>query len=104
MLSETLGQISSMKLGLEAVDFLRLTSTNHKLHLATVRPHIWPFVQVDILPCLKLFIISQTSTQLYQTLPYLYHGIPLLHAFLLNQSELEGPCVDLRPLHILRNF
>ena len=37
-----------MKLGLEVVDFLELISTNHKLHLAVVRPHIWPFVQGDI--------------------------------------------------------
>ena len=80
-----------MKLGLEAVDFLRLTSTNHKMHLAVVRLHIWPFVQVDILLHPKPFSISQAKTQLYQTLPNLYHGILLLHAFLPNQSKLEGP-------------
>ena len=36
------------------------------------------------------FSISKAKTQLYQTLPNLYHGILLLHAFLPNQSKLEG--------------
>ena len=80
-----------MKLGLEAVDFLRLTPTNHKLHLAAVRPHIWPFVQVGILLSPEPFSISQAKTQLYHTLLNLYHGISLLHVFLQNQSELKGP-------------
>ena len=90
-MSETLGQRTLMKLGLDVVDFLRLISTNHKLNLAAVRPHIWSFVQVDILLRLEIFVISQARTKLYQTLPNLYHGIPLLHVFLQNQSELEGP-------------
>ena len=80
-----------MKLGLEAIDFLRLISTNHKLHFAAVRLQIWPFVQVDILLHLEPFSISQAKTQLYQTLPNLYHGTLLLHAFLSNQSKLEEP-------------
>ena len=54
-----------MKLGLEVVDFLGLTSTNHKLHLAIVRPHIWPSIQGDISLCPELFVISQAKTQLY---------------------------------------
>ena len=71
-----------MKLGWEAMDFLELASTNHKLHLAEARPHTWPFVQVDILLSPKFFVISQAKTRLYQTLLNLYHGILLLHAFL----------------------
>ena len=78
-----------MKLGREVMDILRLASTNHKLHLIAVRPHIWPSVQVDILLRPELFVISQARTQIYQTLLNLYHGILLLHAFLQNQSELE---------------
>ena len=58
-----------MILGLEAVDLLELTSTNHKLHLAKVRPHIWPSVQGDISLRLEPFVVSQAKTQLYQTLP-----------------------------------
>ena len=77
-----------MKLGLEVVDFLELTSTDHKLHLAKVRPHIWPSVQGDISLRPKPFVVSQAKTRLYPTLPNLYHGILLLHAFLPNQSEL----------------
>ena len=77
-----------MKLGLEAVDFVKLTSPNHKLHLAEVRPHIWPSIQGDISLCLEPFVVSPAETQLYLTLPYLYHDILLLHAFLSNQSEL----------------
>ena len=38
-----------MKLVLEALDFLELASSNHKLHLEAMRSHIWPFFQVDIL-------------------------------------------------------
>ena len=79
-----------MKLVMEAMDFLELTSTNHKLHLAAVRPHIWPFVHVSILLRPEFFVISQGRTQLYQTLLNLYHGILLLHAFLPNQLELKG--------------
>ena len=71
-----------MKLVLEAMDFLELASTNHKLHLATIRPHIWPFVKVDILLRLELFVISQDKNRFYQTLLNLYHGIFLLYAFL----------------------
>ena len=80
-----------MKLFYEAMDFLELASTNHKLHLAAMRPHIWPFVQVDILLRPELFVISQVKTRLYHTLLNLYNGILLLHAFLHNQSKLEGP-------------
>ena len=87
---ETLEQISPMKLGQETMDFLELASTNHKLHLAAVRSHIWSSVQGDIVLRLEFFVISQAKTQLYQTLINLYHGIILLHAFLQNQSELEG--------------
>ena len=54
-----------MKLGLEVVDFLKLTYTNHKLHLAVVRPHIWPSVQGDISLHPEPFAISQAKTQLY---------------------------------------
>ena len=79
-----------MQLGLKAVDFLRLTSTNHKLHLAAVRPHIWPSVQGGILLRPEPFSISQAKIMLYHTLPSLYYGILLLHAFLQNQSELKG--------------
>ena len=79
-----------MKLGLKVVDFLGLTSTNYKLHLAIVRHYIWPSVQGDISLRPELFVISQVKTQLYHTLPNLYHVILLLHAFLHNQSELEG--------------
>ena len=80
-----------MKLVLEAMDFLRLTSTNHKPHLVAVKPHIWPFFEVDILLRPKLFVISQAKTRLYQTLLNLYHEILLLHAFLKNQLALKGP-------------
>ena len=76
-----------MKLGMKAVDFLKLASTNHKLHLAEVRPHIWPSVQGDISLRLEPFTVSQAKTQLYQTLLNLYHGIFLLHGFLPNQLE-----------------
>ena len=79
-----------MKLVLEAMDFLELASTNHKLQLAAMRPHIWPFVQVGILLRPKLFVISQAKTRLYQTLLNLYHGIILLHDFLQNRSALLG--------------
>ena len=72
-----------MKLVLEVVDFLGLTSTNHKFHLAAVRLHIWPSVQGDISLRLKPFAISQAKTQLYFIPLNLYHGILLLHAFLL---------------------
>ena len=71
-----------MKLGREAMDFLELASTNNKLYLAAMRSYIWSFVQVDILLCPELFVISQAKTQLYQTLLNLYHRILLLHAFL----------------------
>ena len=57
-----------MKLVLEAMDFLELASTNHKLHLAATIPHIWPFVHVDILLRPELFVLSQAKIQLYQTL------------------------------------
>ena len=77
-----------MKLGLEVVDFIELASTNHKLYLVAVRPHIWPSIKGDISLCPEPFSISQAKTQLYQTLPNLYHGILLLHVFLSNQSEL----------------
>ena len=77
-----------MKLGLEAVNFLKLTSTNHKRHLAEVRPHIWPYVQGDISLRPEPFVVFQAKTQLYLTLLDLYHGSFLLHAFLPNQSEL----------------
>ena len=87
-----------MKLVLEAMDFLELASTNHKLHLTAMRPYICPFGQVGILLRLELFVISQAKTRFYQTFLNLYHGILLLHAFLQNQSKLEGPGVDLRPL------
>ena len=80
-----------MKLVMEAMDFLERASTNHKLHLATMRPHIWPFVQVDILLCQELFVISQAKNRLSQTIINLYHEILLLHAFLRNQSKLDGP-------------
>ena len=93
-----------MKLGREAMDFLKLASTNHKLHLAAVRPHIWPFVQMDILLRPELFLISQAKTQLYQTLLNLYHGSLILHAFLHNQLELEGTLINLRPLPYLKKF
>ena len=77
-----------MKLGLEVVDFLKLASTNHKMHLVEVRLHIWPSVQRDISLRPEPFAIFQAKTQLYQTLLNLYHGILLLHAFLPNQLEL----------------
>ena len=77
-----------MKWGREVVDFLKLIFTNHKLHLAVVRLNIWPSVQGDISLRPKHFAVSQAKTQLYQTLPNLYHGILLLYAFLPNQSEL----------------
>ena len=77
-----------MKLGLETVNFLKLTSTNHKLHLAEVRPHIWPSVQGDISLRPKPFAVFHAKTQLYLTLLDLYHGSLLLHAFLPNKSEL----------------
>ena len=80
-----------MQLVLEEMDFLKLTSTNHKLHLATMRLHIWPFVLVDILLLPELFVMSQAITHLYHTLLNLYHGIPLLYVFIHNQSELKGP-------------
>ena len=54
-----------MKLGWEEMDLLELASTNHKLHLAVVRPHIFPFVQVDILLRPTLFVISEAKTRLY---------------------------------------
>ena len=54
-----------MKLVLEAMDFLELASTNHKLHLAAMRLHIFPFVNVDILLLPELFVISQAKTRLY---------------------------------------
>ena len=79
-----------MKLGLELVDFLELTSTNHKLHLAEVRPHIWSSVQGDISLRLKPFVVSQAKTQLYQTLPNLYYGIFLLHAFYRINRSFKG--------------
>ena len=69
-----------MKLVLEAMNFLELDSTNHKLRLAAMRPHIWPSIRVDILLRLELYVISQAKTWLYQTLLNLYHGILLLHA------------------------
>ena len=47
-----------MKLVLEAMDLLELDSTNHKLHLAAMIPHIWPSVQVEILLRLELYVIS----------------------------------------------
>ena len=50
-----------MKLVMEAMDFLELASTDHKLHLAAMRPHICPFVQVDILLRPKLFVIFQAK-------------------------------------------
>ena len=78
-----------MKVVLEALDFLELASTNHKLHLAAMRPHTWPYVQVDILLRPEIFVIYRAKTQLYQTLLNLYHGILLLHALLPNQLELE---------------
>ena len=74
-----------MKWGREVVDFLKLTSTNHKLHLAEVRPHIWPSVQGDISLRLEPFAISLAKAQLYHTLPNLYHGILLFHDLLSNQ-------------------
>ena len=77
-----------MKLGLEVVDFLKLTSINLMLHLAEVRLHIWPSVRGDISLHLEPFAVSQAKTQLYHTLPNLYHEILLFHAFLPNQSEL----------------
>ena len=77
-----------MKYGLGVVDFLKLASANHKMNLVEVRPHIWPSVQGDISLHADPFAISPAKTQLYQTLPNLYYGILLLHAFLLNQSEL----------------
>ena len=77
-----------MKLDMKIVDFLKLSFTYHKLHLVEVRPHIWSYVQGDISLCLEPFTVSQAKTQLYPTLPNLYHGILLLHAFLPNQSEL----------------
>ena len=80
-----------MKVVLEAMDFLEPVSTNHKLHLAAMRLHTWPFVQVDILLRPELFVISRAKTRIYQTLLNLYHIIILLHAFLPNQLELEGP-------------
>ena len=69
-----------MKFGQEAIYFLRLASTNHKLLLVAVRPHICPFVQVDILLRPEPFVNSQAKTRLYKTLLNLYHGIILLHA------------------------
>ena len=75
----------------EALDFLGLASINHKLHLAAMRPHIWPFFHVDIFLRPELFVISKSKNWLYQTLLNLYHGVLLLHAFLQNQLELEGP-------------
>ena len=80
-----------MKVVLEVMHFLELASTNHKLHRAAMRPHIWPFVQVDILLRLELFVISQAKARLYQTLINLYNGILLLHAFLQNRSALLRP-------------
>ena len=53
-----------MKVVLEAMDFLEPVSINHKLHLATMRPHTWPFVQVDILLRPELFVISRAKTWL----------------------------------------
>ena len=55
-----------MKLDLEAMDFLELASTNHKLHLAAMRLHIWPSVQGDISLHPEPFEISPAKTQLYQ--------------------------------------
>ena len=90
-MSEILEKRSPMKVVMEAMDFLKSVSTNHKLHLATMRSHTWPFFQVDIRLRPELFVISRAKTRLYQTLLNLYHGILLLHAFLPNQLELEGP-------------
>ena len=43
------------------MDFLKLTSTNHKLHLADVRLHIWPSVQGDISLRQEPFAVSQAK-------------------------------------------
>ena len=80
-----------MKLGLEAVDFLKLTSTNHKMHLVEMRSHIWPSIQGDISLRPYPFIVSPAKTQLHLTLLDLYHEILLFHAFLPNRSKLKGP-------------
>ena len=72
------------------MDFLELASTNHKLHLAAMRPYIFPFVHVDILLRPEPFSISQAKTQLYHTHLNLYYGILLLHVFLQNQLKLNG--------------
>ena len=80
-----------MQLDLEAVDFSKPASTNHKLHLAAMKLHMWPFGPLDISLHLEPFPVFQAKNRLNLTIPYLYHGIIPLHDFLLNHSELEKP-------------